>query len=190
MIEPLAQRPALALHIEDAIRSVAQLDSEHHESATRQQRWMDHTTDRLGRPWFLGAAGLAIVGWIAFNSLAPLFGRKPLDPAPFAWLATGVSLCAFFVVVLILITQRREEELARHHARLTLQLTIQGEQKTAKVIALLEELRRDSPSLRNRIDDEANAMAETADPNALLNALKEAKAVASGEGTRNDATAT
>ena len=180
----------LAHHIEDTIRSVAQLDTEYHESATRQQRWVDRTTDMLGRPWFLGAASLAIVGWIAFNSLAPLFGQKPFDPAPFAWLATGVSLCAFFVVVLILITQRREEELARHHARLTLQLTIQGEQKTAKVIALLEELRRDSPSVRNRIDDEANAMAETADPNTLLDALKEAQATASGDATRTGATAT
>ena len=113
-----------------------------------------------------------------------MLGHKPLDPAPFGVLSTGVSLCAFFVVVLILITQRREEELARHHARLTLQLTIQGEQKTAKVIALLEELRRDSPSVRNRVDVEANAMAETADPTILLDALKEAQAVSSGEGTR------
>ena len=184
MADPNAQRPVLALHTEDAIRSIAQLDSEHQESATRQQRWVDHTTDLLGRPWFLGATSLTIIAWIAFNSLAPLFGVMPFDPAPFVWLATGVSFCAFFVVVLILITQRREEQLDRHHARLTLQLTIQAEQKTAKVIALLEELRRDSPSVHNRVDDEANAMAETADPNALSDAIKEAQAAA-GEGARS-----
>jgi uncharacterized membrane protein len=185
MSESNTPRPVFAHHIEDAIRSITQLDIEHHGRATRQQRLVEHTTELLGRPWFLGAASVVIVGWTAYNSLAPLLGRTPFDPAPFAWLSTAVSLCAFFVVVLILITQRREEELARHHARLTLQLTIQGEQKTAKVIALLEELRRDSPSVRNRVDDEADAMAETEDPNKLLDAIKEAQASGEGDGARS-----
>ncbi len=178
-------RPVLAVHVEDTIRSIAQLDVEHLESATQQQRWVDHTTEMLGRPWFLGVAGLLISAWIALNSLAPALGLTPFDHPPFPWLSTGLSVGSFFVVGLILITQRREDQLARHHARLTLQLTIQGEHKTAKVIALLEELRRDSPAIRNRVDDEANAMSETADPNILLDALKEASASASVEGGRS-----
>jgi len=185
MTEPDNPRPALPNHVEDAIHSIAKVDIDHQDSATRQQRWVDHITAVLGRPWFIGVAGVVIVGWIALNGLAPLFGLRPPDPAPFPWLATAVSLCAFFVVVLILITQRREEELARDHARLTLQLTIQGEQKTAKVIALLEELRRDSPAVPNRVDVEANAMAETADPTTLLGAIKEAQTTPSGDASRS-----
>ena len=97
-------------------------------------------------------------------------------------------MASFYLVVLILITQRREEQLSQHHAQLTLQLTIQGEQKIAKVIALLEEHRRDSPLLPNRIDQEANAVAESADPNCLLEALKGANATAASDAPSSRAT--
>ncbi len=52
--------------------------------------------------------------------------------------------------MLILTTQRRADELAQHREQLTLELAILSEQKTAKVIELLEEMRRDNPNLRNR----------------------------------------
>jgi uncharacterized membrane protein len=73
---------------------------------------------------------------------------------------------------LILITQRREDELAGHRDQLTLQLGILSEQKSAKIIELLEELRRDAPDLRNRLDPEATAMSTPAD-HEVLNAIKE-----------------
>lgn len=170
------KRALLAQHVEETINSIAQLDVDHRLSASAPQRWVDHTTELFARPWFLSVGISVIVGWIGLNGLAPLFGYVAPDPAPFIWLNSLVSICAFFIVGLILSSQRHEDHLARHHARLTLQLTIQGEQKTAKVIALLEELRRDSPSVRDRIDREAEAMTETAKPGALLDALKDAQA--------------
>jgi uncharacterized membrane protein len=165
--------PTFPSHIEDAIRSIAQLDIDHHDSATPPQRWVVGATDLLGRPWFLGAATVSILAWMTLNGLAPLVGARPVDPAPFMGLSTGLSLGSFFVVMLILITQRHDDRLARHQARLDLQLTLQSEQKTAKMISLLEELRRDTPIVRDRVDAEAEAMAETADPGKLLHALKQ-----------------
>ena len=47
------------------------------------------------------------------------------------------------------------------------------EQKSAKVIELLEELRRDHPQIVDRIDHQADAMATPADPGAVLDAFKE-----------------
>ena len=73
----------------------------------------------------------------------------------------------------ILTTQRREDQLAGYREQLTLELAILGEQKSAKIIALLEEMRRDSPTLRNRVDEEATAMSVAADPQAVLDAIKE-----------------
>ena len=49
---------------------------------------------------------------------------------------------------------------------------ILSEQKTAKVIELLEEMRRDNPNLRNRVDYEAVARAIPADPQAVFGAIK------------------
>ena len=54
-----------------------------------------------------------------------------------------------------------------------MELAILSEQKPAKIIALPEEIRRDSPHLRNRLDHEAVAMAVAADPQAVLDAMKE-----------------
>jgi uncharacterized membrane protein len=70
--------------------------------------------------------------------------------------------------VLILTTQRRDDQLASYRAQLTIELAILSEQKSAKIISLLEEQRRDHPHLENRADNEAAAMAEAADPQAVL----------------------
>jgi hypothetical protein len=47
------------------------------------------------------------------------------------------------------------------------------EQKIAKVIALIEEQRRDSPNLESRPDPEADAMAAATDPKAVLHRISE-----------------
>ena len=88
----------------------------------------------------------------------------------------ALGLLALYVTVLILTTQRREDQLAGYREQLTLELAILGEQKSAKIIALLEEMRRDSPHLQNRVDEEAEAMAVAADPQAVLDAIKETEA--------------
>ena len=80
------------------------------------------------------------------------------------------------MVVLILGTQRHADLLAQHREMLTLELTILSEQKTAKVIQLLEEVRRDNPHIRDRVDQEAAVMAQPADPQSVLDAIKETHA--------------
>ena len=53
-----------------------------------------------------------------------------------------------------------------------------SEQKTAKVIQLLEESRRDNPLIHDRVDQEAEAMAQPTDPQSVLEAIKETHAEA------------
>ena len=64
---------------------------------------------------------------------------------------------------MILATQRREYQLAQLREQLTLELAILSEQETAKVIQLLKESRRDNPLIRDRVDQEAEAIAQPAD---------------------------
>ncbi|MHC5830273.1 MAG: DUF1003 domain-containing protein, partial [Nostoc sp.] len=66
----------------------------------------------------------------------------------------------------------RQENFAEQRAQLMLQLNLLSEQKIAKIIALLEELRTDLPNVINRHDSEAELMREAADPIAVLEALQ------------------
>lgn len=170
--------PIVPTHIEEIIQAIAKLHAEHHQNATPLQRGVDRTTDLLGRPWFIGVLTVFVICWISLNLLVTRFGYRPIDPPPFVWLEYGISLASFYMVFLILTTQRREDELAQRRDQLTLELVISNEQKTAKVIQLLEELRRDSPVIRNRVDPEADAMAQPADPSSVLDAIKETHAEA------------
>ena len=67
--------------------------------------------------------------------------------------------------------QRHENRLAEHRAQLTLQLAMVSEQKIAKLIELVERQRFDNPQMANRIDREAQEMAQSADPAAILQAV-------------------
>src|SRR6202023_3664051 len=98
-----------------------------------------------GRPGFLGVVTIIVLGWTSLNLLAAALGYRPIDPPPFSGLGSAVSLVSLYIVVLILATQRRENQLAQLREQLTLELAILSEQKTAKVIQLLEESRRDNP---------------------------------------------
>lgn len=77
------------------------------------------------------------------------------------------------MTVLILTTQRHADRLAENRAQLTLQLALVNEQKTAKLIGLVEDLRRDHPDIANRIDPEALAMAQSTDPKQVLELINE-----------------
>jgi uncharacterized membrane protein len=165
--------PLLPAHIEETIRSIARLHAEHHQNATPLQRAVDRITALLGRPRFIGVLATISAGWISLNLLAAALSYRPIDPPPFPGLGLAVSLVSLYIVVLILATQRREYQLAQLREQLTLELAILSEQKTAKVIQLLEESRRDNPLIRNRVDQEAEAMAQPADPKSVLDAIKE-----------------
>ena len=165
--------PLLPAHIEETIRSIARLHAEHHQNATPHQRAVDRITALLGRPRFMGILTVIAAGWISLNLLATALGYRAIDPPPFSELGGAVSLASLYLVVLILATQRREYQLAQLREQLTLELAILSEQKTSKVIQLLEESRRDNPLIRDRVDQQAEAMAQPADPQSVLDAIKD-----------------
>jgi len=95
-------------------------------------------------------------------------------------------LASLYFVVLILTTQRRDDGLSRRRELLTLELAILSEQKTAKIVALLEELRRDSPQIRDRVDEQAAVMARPADPRSVMEAIQETRSEASNVARASD----
>ena len=110
----------------------------------------------------------ALLVWMAINAA---LGHRAFDPKPYPILVDLGELLGLYITVLILITQRHEDSLTQLREQLTPELAILSEQKTAKIIALLEEMRRDNPLLRDRVDEEAEALAMPADPGAVLDAI-------------------
>jgi uncharacterized membrane protein len=170
--------PIPPINIEETIKAITRLHAEHRAGATRHQRVLGIATSLLARPGFFIALTVRVFGWIGLNLLAPTLGFRPLDPPPFSWVSGFSSLASLYLVVVVVTTQRRDDRLARHRELLTLELAILTEQKVAKAIALIEELRRDSPHVHDRIDPQADIMAEPADPQTVIDAIKETRTAA------------
>jgi len=164
------QKPATL--IDDTVKALSRLRREHEGQATRLQRAVDRFTARAGSPQCALILAALVITWIGVNCLLLALGRKPFDEPPFFWLQGAVTLGALYMTIFIATTQRRENELATHHEHLTLELAMISEQKTAKIISLLEELRQDHPHITNRIDGEADAMSTPSDPHSVLDAIK------------------
>lgn len=160
-------------HVEDTVQAVARFHSAHEAEAGRLQQAIERLTRRAGRPGFAALLTALVGGWIIVNLILIALGREPIDEPPFIWLQGAVALTALYMTVFILTTQRREDKLAGLRDQLTLELSILSEQKSAKIIGLLEELRRDAPNISDRADDHAEALATPADPDAVLDALKD-----------------
>jgi uncharacterized membrane protein len=96
-----------------------------------------------------------------------------VDAPPFQWLQGIVTLNAFVISTTVLIRQHRMARLAEHHAHLDLQVNLLAEQKSSKIIEMLEELRRDLPNVNDKPDRQADEMAKPADPKAVLSAIEE-----------------
>ena len=165
---PGSDQDQLAGHVADSVDAVVAFQLEHHSASTRLQRRIDRLTDGLGRPLAPIVMVTAVIVWVAAAAWAT--GGGVNQPA-FAWLELVATVAALLVSILILVTQRREDQLAERQSQLILQLALLADKKSAKIIALLEELRRDQPDVADRIDEESNEMATPADPKTVLAAI-------------------
>jgi uncharacterized membrane protein len=159
--------------LDSAIKAVDQLHTEDRERSTAFQRAVEDVTAVLGNPIAIGVVVLFILSWIAASLLQQFLGHEAFDPPPFFGLVAIISIASLFMVMMILATQRHDDKLAFHREQLILELVRSSERKTAKIIQLLEEFRRDDPSLSNRIDHEANEMTKPADPSTILSTIKD-----------------
>lgn len=171
MIDPPSIDPAIA----GIAHATTRLAAQHHEETSALQKVMDRLTSFIGQPGIAVLLTLAIMLWVGGNLAAPLLGLRAADPPPFIWLQAVIGMLALNVAALILTTQRRRDQLASHREQLVLELGILNDQKASKIIALLEEFRRDSPGVFNRADEAAAAMATPSDPQEVLEAIKSAQ---------------
>ncbi|MDB5431114.1 MAG: hypothetical protein JWP35_2230 [Caulobacter sp.] len=161
------QPDGMAEHEARTVEDVARVHREHYAAASGLQRAADRATSLIGRPIFGILLVVAVAAWAA---IALLHGGG-VTSAVFGWLELSATLLSLMVAVLILSTQRREDELSERRDQLTLELGLLADQRSAKIISLLEELRRDAPGLADRADPQSDAMQTPADPDKILKAI-------------------
>jgi uncharacterized membrane protein len=166
------RRIEIAEHVAQTVETVASIHARAEDAVTPHQRAIERTTASLARPAVVYVSGFVCAAWVVVNALLAAANVAAPDPPPFALLQCAASVLALLTTLTILTAQNRQAKQLEQRAHLDLQVNLLAEQKTAKIIALLEELRQDLPMVEDRVDPVAEAMKETVDPAQVLEAFE------------------
>jgi uncharacterized membrane protein len=144
---------------------------QHRENTTKDRKILANIANFFAKPQFLYAQIIFFAIWIGCTNLAE---RKmiPKNFPQFHLDLHGLEIASLLITTEVLIYQSREEKLSQERSHLMLQVNLLTEQKLAKVISLVEELRTDLPNVKNRHDEEAEVMKQATDPQALIDAIQ------------------
>jgi uncharacterized membrane protein len=162
--------------IEENIQAVLEFYDSESQKISASQRILERVSHNIGQPFSLALILMFVALWILTNSILHALGRSPFDPPPYSLLQFITSLGALLTTIAVLSRQNRLAKLADKRAHLDLKVTMLTEQKSAKLIALLEELRRDLPNVRDRHDPEATALKSSINPEGVRAALDQGHA--------------
>jgi uncharacterized membrane protein len=162
-----------ATHAEEAIEAVADLEREAHEATSHHHRWIERVTSRIGRPLTFYIVVSFVVLWIGSNLAVLHATGATFDPPPFSWLQGMISLSGLLVAILILTTANRVAQIDSQRDKLDLQINLLNERRTAKLIRMLDELRRDSPEVPTHHDPEVDQLSEHTDTQEVARAIEE-----------------
>jgi uncharacterized membrane protein len=160
-------------HLAETVEKLAQLHAATEENVTRRQRSVETVARHLGHPLTTYAMACGVLAWVGLNVALVATDRTPIDAPPFPLLQCACTVAALLVTTVILSAQNRQRSISDERMQLDLQINLMAERKIAKIIALVEELRRDLPNVANRRDSMAEAMTEAIDPGAVVSALRE-----------------
>ena len=165
--------------VRQKVDAIADMHHAGERRVTRHQRVVETVAHQVGQPRTLYVLLLFVAAWVSANTLTSLRWDRP----PFFWLQGIVALLALLTTTVVLITQDRFLRRADRRSQLDLHINLLAEEKVAKLVALIEELRRDLPSVQNRDDPEATAMAQGTDARKVLEQLEERLDRKDGDGT-------
>jgi uncharacterized membrane protein len=169
-----ARNPVLTAPLPDPIakniEAIISLHTQEVQNIPAHQRLLEAIATFFGRSTFLYSLLFVLLLWMIGSYFQPFL---PFNLPPFSWSDQGLDAAALVISTGVLVRQTRQENFAEQRSQLMLQLNLLSEQKIAKIIALLEELRADLPEVLDRHDPEAEVMQRAADPIAVLEALQE-----------------
>ena len=155
------------------IAAVMEFYASEEKKITPSQRTLEKISLFIGQPIFLAIIFMFVGLWVLANAMLKQYGMAEFDPAPYFWLQGLISFSGLLIATVVLSKQNRISKLAEQRAHLDLNVTLLTEQKAAKLIDLLEELRRDMPNVPNRHDPDAAELKQSMNPELVLAALVE-----------------
>ena len=156
------------------IKNFATIDrhqDRHQQNTKPDRRILNKIAATFGRPQFLYFQIVFFTIWIGCSNLAErniIAKNFPL----FELHLHGLEIASLLISTEVLIDQTHQEQLSKEQSQLMLQLNLLTEQKIAKLISLVEELRTDLPNVHNRADLEAEIMQQAIDPQAILEVIQ------------------
>ena len=158
--------------VDEAIDSIAELEQSAENDVSPQQRWIEGVTRSIGRPRSIFFIAAFVVIWIGANGFLVLTHRHAFDPPPFSELFGLLSLAALLMAVLILTAENRLSQIEARRDKLDLRINLLTERKVAKLIDMLDSLRRDLPSIPTHDDPEVHQLREHVDPHDVVHAME------------------
>jgi uncharacterized membrane protein len=169
LLESIEQLPVQVIK---NVEAIAQHQDQTQQNATAHQRGLDKITAVFGQPQFLYFQIVFFTIWGVCSYLASRHLWLHSFPA-FHLSDQGLGAAGLLISTGVLIYQTRQEKLSEERSQLMLQLNLLTEQKIAKLISLVEELRVDLPNVQNRDDLEAEVMKKATDPQVILEVLQQ-----------------
>ena len=159
--------------IQENISAVLEFYNREEQKISAPQRLVERISHFVARPAFLTLILFFVATWILINLAEHASGMAEFDPAPFFWLQGIIGVCALLTSVVVLAKQDRLARLGERREHLDLKIALLTEQKVAKLIDLIEELRRDLPNVKDRHDSDAATLRQAMKPEQVLAALDE-----------------
>ena len=170
MIEDQDNRVAQLIQDNAAVNDLLKKQAE--AGLTNLHRPIEQIGALIARPQFIIGNISIFIGWIVLNLVLKFTHHPVWDEPPFYWLQGLITFLALVVTAIVLIAQARQGQIAEQRSQLQLQFAVLNEQRSAKIIGLLEELRSDLPNVRDRIDDAAEVLGQPTKPEAILQAME------------------
>jgi len=155
------------------VKSVLSLQSRKTERTHGLQRFLESVGYALGKPYFVVVLVAFVCTWILLNTLGRRAGFPPFDSPPFPWLQGIITFGSLVTATIVLAKQNLAAKREKRQSHLQLQLTMLTEQKVAKLIQLVEELRRDLPIIEDRRDPEAETLKNSPHAQTVLDIIEQ-----------------
>jgi uncharacterized membrane protein len=154
------------------IEAIATHQDRYQQNSTAHQRALDKIAAIFGQSQFLYFQ----IGFFTIWGICTYLSDRYLllaDFPRFDLREEGLGVAGLLISTGVLIYQTRQGKISEDRSHLMLQLNLITEQKIAKLISLVEELRTDLPNVKNRADLEAEIMQQAIDPQAILEVLQQ-----------------
>jgi uncharacterized membrane protein len=153
------------------VEAITHHQERYQEKATTAQRILGKIVSIFGRPEFLYFQIGFFIIWEICGHLVNLH-ILPTSFPEFDLREQWLDLASLFISTGVLVYENRQEKVSEERSHLMLQLNLITEQKIAKLISLVEELRTDLPNVKNRNDEEAELMKQATDPQVILEVIQ------------------